>query len=50
MENTQIYTEQEIRYYSNIAISAFIKFMEWEFEYNKEIKSAQKERIIKLQS
>jgi len=50
MANTIIYTEQEIRLNTDIAISAMIKYMEWEFEYNTQIKEEQKTKIIKLQS
>ena len=44
-----IYTETDIRYFSNIAISAFNKYLKWEFEYNTEIKLAQKNKINRLQ-
>jgi hypothetical protein len=50
MEQPIFYTKQEVRCYQNIALSAMIKFMEWEFEYNTQIKEEQKTKIIKLQS
>lgn len=49
MEQPTIYTDKEIRNSLDIALSAMIKYMEWEFEYNTQIKKEQKDKIIKLQ-
>ena len=50
MKNENLSPEDFIRNPLDIALSALIKYMKWEEQYNTEIKEQQKAKIIKLQS
>lgn len=50
MNQNTFYTDKEIRLLSDIAISAMIKYMAWEEQYNKEKEQNYISKIIKLQS